>query len=347
MPRAEHMSSENWGGDRGNTSGGSSGGMSVDVILDNLARGDTGPEYAAQWASYYRSQGMTNEAVMIDTFVRGLVAGRQAKEERSALPPPRDSMANPASETCYRCNKPGHFARDCPDLDRSNPNDLDRRPRKFPCKDGAACKFLSLPLGCRYEHDERSIARNAALGSAIECYRCNGFGHFARDCPTSAGLNRAALPRGGGPIRGKVVHSSRDQPTTTLECYLCNRVGHFARNCARGTEERSQRCLKCHRRGHFAKDCREEESRCFKCYKNGHLAKDCDEPDLCYHCNKRGHISRDCPDSGMKTCFKCGGKGHIALECPSPKGATTDTRSKKEEKKNKEDDDEDVGPEDL
>ena len=72
----------------------------------------------------------------------------------------------------------------------------------------------------RYEHDERSIARNAALGSAIECYRCNGykkkhdeifvnlnyilvkheliifllrFGHFARDCPTSAGLNRAAL----------------------------------------------------------------------------------------------------------------------------------------------------------
>ena len=30
-------------------------------------------------------------------------------------------------------------------------------------------------------------------------------------------------PRGGGPIRGKVVHSSRDQPTTTLECYLCNR----------------------------------------------------------------------------------------------------------------------------
>jgi len=38
MPRAEHMSSENWGGDRGNTTGGSSGGMSVDVILDNLAR---------------------------------------------------------------------------------------------------------------------------------------------------------------------------------------------------------------------------------------------------------------------------------------------------------------------
>ena len=224
----------------------------------------------------------------------------------------------------------------------------------------------------RYQHDDLPSGRSVSGGSsAIECYRCNGFGHFARDCPTSAGIRRSALPRGGGPIRGTLAHSSKEQAyTTTLECYLCNKVGHFARDCVRGRggpEERSLRCLKCHRRGHFAKDCRDEESRCFRCYKSGHIAKDCEEPDLCYYCNKvehlvdilqlispflnmlivflptslsqRGHMSRDCPDGDLKTCFKCGGKGHIALDCPSP------ANSKKGEKGSRAD--EVLEPEDL
>ena len=147
----------------------------------------------------------------------------------------------------------------------------------------------------RYQHDDLPSGRSVSGGSsAIECYRCNGFGHFARDCPTSAGIRRSALPRGGGPIRGTLAQSSKEQAyTTTLECYLCNKVGHFARDCVRGRggpEERSLRCLKCHRRGHFAKDCRDEESRCFRCYKSGHIAKDCEEPDLCYYCNKVEHL---------------------------------------------------------
>merc|ERR1712109_148205 len=120
-------------------------------------------------------------------------------------------------------------------MDRSNPNDLDRRPRKFPCKDGAACKFLSLPLGCRYEHDERSIARNAALGSAIECYRCNGFGHFARNC-----------------ARGTEERSQR--------CLKCHRRGHFAKDC----REEESRCFKCYKNGHLAKDC-DEPDLCYHC----------------------------------------------------------------------------------
>ena len=59
-------------------------------------QGDTSPDDAAQWATYYRSQvghnfwqywfeliliqGMNSEAVMIETFIRGLLAGRQGKD---------------------------------------------------------------------------------------------------------------------------------------------------------------------------------------------------------------------------------------------------------------------------
>ena len=80
-------------------------------------------------------QGMNSEAVMIETFIRGLLAGRQGKDssegrsltfhtennkpgttvstflnilhniDRSRPATEKDLVANGASDTCYRCNR--------------------------------------------------------------------------------------------------------------------------------------------------------------------------------------------------------------------------------------------------
>jgi len=304
----------------------------VNTILDNLSKGGVQSDYAAQWAAYYRSQGMSREAEMIETYVRGLEAGRQS--------------AIASVETSHRSG----YHREYTEYGSVRPSvrEVDTGPRNIPCRDGNACKFINLPGGCRYLHEGISNS-GAGIGSNI-CYRCNGVGHFARDCPTFTGVRRDAAPSGGGPMR-RVAHPARDQPPGTSECYRCNKIGHFARECpdytgtpypnayrgriapsgfaipfgrGRGVPLtfKSQKCNKCNAFGHFARECKEEENRCYKCQQFGHIAKDCERPDLCYVCNTEGHLAKDCPDGDQKTCYKCSGKGHIALSCPSERQVT-------------------------
>jgi len=324
---------------------------------------------------------------MIETYVRGLEAGRQSAGAggRADLPMGGGGgYGTPAS--CYKCNRSGHYARECPEFSlqpRPHPpmhRAIDTGPRNIPCKDGEKCKFRDLPAGCRYLHDGKpgskpivtpqstTPCRDATSckfvnmpggcryqhegvtpGTTAEefptstCYRCQGIGHFARDCPTFTGVRRDAMPAGGGPMRRLVNHPERGQALGTSECYKCNRVGHFARECpefpsapypgsfrgrgapmapfgrGRGApgDYGSSKCLKCNKYGHFARECTQEGNSCYKCSSAEHLAKDCDKPDICYSCNEEGHMAKDCPDGDRKTCYKCGGKGHIALECPS------------------------------
>jgi len=332
--------------------------QSVSTIMNNISKGGVQPDYAAQWAQYYRSQGMAREAEMIETYVRGKEAIRQEQErgsssrgfERPRTPPSRNGGGSGyGTSECYRCNKIGHFARECPEftgIRRPDPRDLRRDDRRDLRGDRRDYRDDRRDLrddrrDLRDDRrDDRIRSRSPPRGGGSECYRCNRMGHFARECPEFTGLrrdNRGGEPRDSGPRREG--GGGKDAAYGTSECYRCNKIGHFARECpsytglphpgarreggggggggAGSREYGTSKCLKCNRYGHFARECREEENRCYKCHESGHIAKDCSKEDVCYVCNKEGHLAKDCPDGDKKTCYRCSGKGHIAMDCPS------------------------------
>ena len=51
-------------------------------------QGGVQPDYASQWAQYYRSQGMAREAEMIETYVRGKERGERESRQSFGRPSP-------------------------------------------------------------------------------------------------------------------------------------------------------------------------------------------------------------------------------------------------------------------
>lgn len=283
----------------------------------------------------------------------------------------------PAS--CYRCNKSGHYARECPEYTGLRPAGLEDRaidtgPRNIPCRDGPGCKFVNMPAGCRYLHDGvtssvidagprnipckdgtdckfvnmpggcRYLHEGVTPGGTSKdfptsvCYRCDGVGHFARDCPTFTGVRRDAAPRGGGPMR-RVAHPTREQAPGTSECYRCNKFGHFARECPEytGTPYPNAYSTSFRGRGQAALPYDDGRgavssfgrggagrggapavygtSKCLKCNRYGHFARECtQEENSCYKCSESGHIAKDCEKADV--CYVCNKEGHLAKECP-------------------------------
>jgi len=138
-----------------------------------------------------------------------------------------------SSAICYRCDRSGHFARDCPDTEEGSGN--------------------SAPL-----HRERVVVnrqpikdpreREYGAGGGLKCYKCKRIGHFGNVCD--------------------------DLMVAADRCYRCHGGGHVARNCTADGDQPV--CYNCNKVGHILKDCPNAGTKtCYKCGGIGHILKEC------------------------------------------------------------------------
>lgn len=152
------------------------------------------------------------------------------------------SRINMSSGTsiCYKCNQPGHFAREC-----SMPGNRD--------------------LGGSYNRGRDKCHKCNKVGhyardckeEQARCYRCYGEGHFAKDCHQSPDMPSCYNCRKPGHIARNCPEGSSDRVNDT--CHNCQRPGHISRNCPENTKA----CYVCRKSGHLKRDCPENQD-----YKN-------------------------------------------------------------------------------
>lgn len=96
------------------------------------------------------------------------------------------------SGACFKCDQPGHRAKDCPNAESNRGG-------------GQVCFKCDKP-----GHMARECP-NAGGGGNRGCFKCGEEGHMAKECPSGGDVGGRG--RGGG------------------GCYRCGQEGHFSREC--------------------------------------------------------------------------------------------------------------------
>ncbi|PKA62127.1 Cold shock protein 1 [Apostasia shenzhenica] len=123
-------------------------------------------------------------------------------------------------QDCFRCNRRGHQAKDCPEKLKTN----------------AQVTILCLRCG-DLGHDMASCRNNYAPDDlkGIQCYICQKFGHLC-------------------------CIDYKDNGSRELSCYNCAQSGHTGQGCAKHHREdhfasHPTLCYRCGQEGHFARGC--------------------------------------------------------------------------------------------
>jgi predicted GIY-YIG superfamily endonuclease len=121
-----------------------------------------------------------------------------------------------ASDACYKCGKPGHFANKC--------------TRKSSFKGTCGCGRSFLDFNEFLSHNRACIRRTQEEESSDEelsCTRCGRDGHERSSCYAKTHDN------------GYSLSSPKKQTTSQSgKCYRCGRAGHYSPDCYASTHVR-------------------------------------------------------------------------------------------------------------
>ncbi|KAG0152009.1 hypothetical protein CROQUDRAFT_36121, partial [Cronartium quercuum f. sp. fusiforme G11] len=140
---------------------------------------------------------------------------KQPGHESATCPNPRTADA----KQCYSCSGIGHLAMDCPSVKVAGPGFQAGGQKCYTCGRfghiSRMCSQAGFNNGSRGGYPGASFKPRLAPGQVIQCYKCQGMNHYARDC-------MAPGPAFGG------VSSALNRSKT---CYRCQLAGHIARDC--------------------------------------------------------------------------------------------------------------------